>query len=132
VIRQSLSADKVARQAPLLAGLHRMADGLLLALGGSMVGLAALTLHWQGAWTHSFQQLEASQLLEHRFQESSAVLEHHHLAVARRPGKLVPTNIQNLIYLPSPDPSTGQARPEPEPALAGTSKPALPFIRPSY
>ncbi|WP_259701300.1 MULTISPECIES: hypothetical protein [Synechococcales] len=128
-----MSARKVARQAPVLAGLHRMADGLLLALGGTMVGLAALTLHWQSAWTESYQRLEAAQLLEHRFQESSAVLEHHHLAMAKRPGQLVPTNIQKLIYLPSPDSGVAQQSPaQPDPTLAGSPAAALPSIRPGY
>jgi hypothetical protein len=132
LIQRSLSAQKVARRAPLLAGLHRMADGLLLGLGGSMIGLAALTLHWQGAWTDSFQRLEASQLLEHRFNESSAVLEQHHLAMARRPGQLLPTSIQKLIYLPSPasvatQPASTNSRPQPlGPRSSG------PLIRPGY
>jgi len=34
-------------------------------------------------------------------QESAAVLEQHHLGAVRRPGQLVPTNSENLIYLQS-------------------------------
>jgi hypothetical protein len=127
-----MSAQKVARRSPVLAGLHRMADGLLLALGGSMIGLAALTLHWQGAWTDSFQRLEASQLLEHRLNESSAVLEQHHLAMARRPGQLLPTSIQKLIYLPAPG-SVATLPPPNNPSLQPTPPPtSIPLIRPGY
>ena len=122
----------MARRAPVLAGFHRMADGLLLAMAGSMVGLAALTLHWQGVWTDSYRRLEASQLLEHRFNESAAVLEQHHLAMARRPGQLLPTSIQKLIYLPAPSSSpTAAASP-----TAGVRPPGpsalIPLIRPGY
>ncbi len=112
LIQGSLSSRRVARQAPWLAGLHKAADGLLLALGGSMLGLTALTLHWQGQWTQSYQKLESAQVLEHRLQEATAVLEQHHLREARRPGALVPTSIQRLVYLPAP---SARAPVEPSP-----------------
>ena len=102
LIEGSLSARKVVRQAPWLAGLHRVTDGALVGLGVSMLGLSALTLHWQSQWTNSYQSLEASQLLEHRLQESTAVLEQHHLGVAHKPGRLVPTSSEKLIYVPAP------------------------------
>lgn len=105
LIQGSLSARRVARQAPWLAALHKATDGILLALGASVLGLAALTLHWQGQWTRSFHQLETSQLLEHQLQESTSALEHHHLSVVRRPGQLVPTSIQKLVYVPAPGPA---------------------------
>jgi hypothetical protein len=127
-----MSSRRVARQAPVLAGLHRMADGLLLALGGSMIGLAALTLHWQGAWTHSFQRLEASQLLEHRFNESSAVLEQNHMAMAKRPGQLVPTSIQKLIYLPAPDSVAAKPTPTRASVPGDARSVPVPLIRPGY
>ncbi len=101
LIQGSLSARRVERAAPWLASLHRIADGSLLGLGLAVVGLSALTLHWQSQWTRSYQSLEASQLLEQRLQKSTAVLEQHHLRVAHNPGQLVPTNSENLIYLPS-------------------------------
>jgi hypothetical protein len=111
LIQGSFSARRVLRQSPWLAGLHRVSDGLLVAAGLSMVGLTALTLHWQGEWTRSFEQLESTQVLEHRLQESTAVLEQHHLTVARRPGLLVPTSLQSLIHLPSPSPQAPVSRP---------------------
>ncbi|MCP9915460.1 hypothetical protein [Cyanobium sp. ATX 6F1] len=104
LIQGSLSANKVARQAPWLAGLHRVADGALAGLGLSMVGLAGLSLHWQTQWTQSYQRFEATQVLEHRLQESAAVLEQHHLGAAHRPGLLVPTSTEKLVYLNTPKP----------------------------
>jgi hypothetical protein len=95
---------------------------MLIALGASVLGLAALTLHWQGKWTHSFHQLETSQLLEHRLQESTAALEHHHLATIRRPGQLVPTSIQKLVYVPAPEP------PAKAPATIPMVTPAIPSV----
>jgi len=102
LIQGSLSARRVERQSPWLGRLHRIADGTLAGLGLAMVGLSALTLHWQGQWTQNFQKLEAGQRLEHRLQESAAVLEQHHLGQARKPGMLVPTSSEKLVYLAPP------------------------------
>jgi hypothetical protein len=103
MIRGSLSARKVERRAPLLAGLHRVASGALAGLGVTMLGLSALTVHWEGRWARSYSELEASKSLEHRLQESSALLEQHHLGAIRRPGQLVPTSSERLIHLPEPN-----------------------------
>ena len=105
LIQGSLSANRADRRSPWLGNLHRIADGSLLGLGVAVLGLSGLTLHWQGQWTRSFQQLEASQRLEHRLQESAAVLEQHHLGAVKRPGLLVPTNSDNLIYLQASRPT---------------------------
>jgi hypothetical protein len=91
------------RQAPWLANLHRIGDGTLAGLGVAVLGLSALTLHWQGQWTQRFQELEAAQRLEHRLQESSAVLEQHHLAMAGRPKLLEPTSSEKLLYVRAPE-----------------------------
>jgi hypothetical protein len=102
LIQGSLSARQMDRQAPWLAGLHRISDGTLAGLGVAVVGLSALTLHWQGQWTHDFQQLEAAQRLEHRLQESAAVLEQHHLAMTRKSALLQPTSSEKLLYVAPP------------------------------
>lgn len=102
LIQGSLSAGRVERQAPWLAGLHRAVDGTLAGLGIAMLGLSALTLYWQDQWSSNYQQLESAQVLEHRLQESAAVLEQHHLAVVRRSGWAVPTSSEKLIYLAPP------------------------------
>lgn len=109
LIQGSLSARRVVRQAPWLAGLHRLADGALLGLGVSMLGLSALTLHWQNQWGSHYRGLEATQILERRLQESAAVLEQHHLGAVRRPGWLVPTSSAQLVHLPPPPPSSPTA-----------------------
>jgi hypothetical protein len=127
LIQGSFSARRVVRQAPWLAGLHRASDGLLVALGLSMVGLTALTLHWQGQWTTSFEQLELTQVLEHRLQESTAVLEQHHLEMARRPGLLVPTSLQRLIHLPSPSARSSQSHPNSSSSQPQLSSKPQPF-----
>lgn len=122
LIQGSLSASRVARQSPWLAALHRVADGALAGLGLTMVGLTALSLHWQGQWTEGYQKLEAAQVLEHRLQESAAVLEQHHLQAAHRPGLLVPTSSEKLIYLtpPKPQPSSPITH-----LLAGINRPQV-------
>jgi hypothetical protein len=104
LIQGSLSARRVERQSPVLGNLHRVADGALAGLGVAVLGLCGLTLHWQGQWTQNFQKLEAAQRLEHRLQESAAVLEQHHLGLAKKPGLLVPTSSEKLVYVEAPKP----------------------------
>lgn len=116
LIQGSLAARPVERQAPWLAGLHRLASGTLVGLGVSMLGLSALTLHWQNRWAVSYTDLEATKALEHRLQESAAVLEQHHLSAVRRPGQLVPTSSEKLIHLSEPRASAPRAG---MPLLAG-------------
>jgi hypothetical protein len=123
LIEGSLSARRIERQAPWLAGLHRISSGALVGLGFSMLGLSALTLHWQNQWAYSFAKLEASKTLEHRMQESSALLEQHHLSLVRRPGLLEPTSSAKLIHLPEPHSSRPRA---PLPLLAGFQLRAMP------
>jgi len=69
-----------------------------------VLSLSALTLHWQNEWARSFTELDAAKTLEHRLQESAALLEQHHLGVVGRPGQLVPTSSENLIHLSEPVP----------------------------
>lgn len=102
LIQGSLSSRQADRQSPLLGNLHRIADGSLLGLGVAVLGLSGLTLHWQGQWTQNFQKLESAQRLEHRLQESAAVLEQHHLGMTRKPALLEPTSSQKLVYLEPP------------------------------
>ena len=47
--------------------------------------------------------------LEHRLQESAAVLEQHHLAMTGKPALLEPTSSEKLVYLDSP----GASEPSP-------------------
>jgi hypothetical protein len=103
MIQGSLSGQGIERRSPVVAALHRVTTGALAGLGLTMVGLSALTLHWQGQWARSYTQLEAAKSLEHRMQESTALLEQHHLGAARRPGQLVPTSSEKLIHLPEPE-----------------------------
>ena len=102
LIQGSLSARRVERTSPMLAVLHRGADGILIGIGLTMLGLSALTLHWQNQWSQSYGQLEADQVLEHRLMESAALLERQYLGAAHRPGLLEPTSSDKLLYLPQP------------------------------
>lgn len=104
LLQGSLSARRVERQSPLLAGLHRVSSGLLAGLGVSVVGLSGLSLHWQTVWARNYTQLQSSRVLEQKLQESAALLEQHHLGAVRRPGLLVPTNSNQLLHLERPSP----------------------------
>ena len=120
LLQGSLSARKVERQAPWLAGLHRVVDGGLMATGVAAISLAGLTLHWQGRWGHDYRDLQAAQELEHRVQESLSALEQYHLQQARRPGALVATRSEDLLFVPSPPPATEAARLPQRPLQLGT------------
>ena len=109
LIQGSLSGRKVERQSPLLASLHKVSSGALMGLGFSLVGLSALTLHWQNQWSQNFAELETTKVLEHRLHESAAVLEQHHIRSMGRPGQLLPTSSENLVHLPAPK-QTGTAK----------------------
>ncbi|MEB3266476.1 MAG: hypothetical protein VKN13_07675 [Cyanobacteriota bacterium] len=107
--------------------LHRLADGALAGLGVTMLGLTGLSLHWQSEWARSYSQLQAAQVLEHRLQESAAVLEQHHLGAARRSNVLVPTSSNRLIHLPAPvTPATAPATPATALAAAAGSLRRMP------
>lgn len=112
LIQGSLSGRGASHRRPWLNGLHRTADGTLAGLGLCMLALSGLTLHWQNQWALSYHKLEAAQVLEHRFQESAAQLERNHLATAGRPGQLVPTSSDKLIFVASP-PSRSAAGDDP-------------------
>lgn len=102
LIQGSMSAQKMARKSPLLAGLHRVADGSLCGVVLAVVALSGLTLHWQHRWTLAFHQLEDTRSLSHRLTESTANLERHLLQKASTPGVMVPTKVSNLVYLDRP------------------------------
>ena len=123
LLEGALSASKVERQAPWLAGLHRLTTGALAGLGLSVLTLSGLTLHWQNEWASSFQELDAAKTLEHRLQESSALLEQHHLGAVRRPGQLVPTSSANLIHISEPRPVRAQGI---RPLIAGIQMRRIP------
>ena len=102
VIQGSLSARRVARKSPLLAGLHRTADGSLIGVFAAVLVLSGLTLHWQHRWTLAFRQLEMTREQAHRLTESTAMLERHLLERSQTPKKMVPTTVANLVYLNRP------------------------------
>ncbi|HCV57503.1 MAG TPA: hypothetical protein DGR08_07935, partial [Synechococcales bacterium UBA12195] len=59
---------------------------------------------------------QRAQALEHRLMESQSALEQHYLRSAKRPGALVATSSQDLVFLPSPPPAAS-ASVKPSPGL---------------
>lgn len=111
VIQGSLSASKVARQSPVLAGLHRVADGSMVGVLLAVAVLSGLTLHWQHRWTMAFSRLEATRTLVHRFTESTAMFERYLLKGTTLPEAMVPTKAANLLYLNRPATRTSVTAP---------------------
>ena len=102
LIQGSLSAKRVARRSPLLAGLHRAADGSLIGVFTAVLALSGLTLHWQYRWTVAFKRLEDTRAVGHRLTESTAMLERYLLDQTQTPKSMVPTTAEKLVYLERP------------------------------
>ena len=102
LIQGSMSPGKVARQAPILAGLHRVVDGALIGSIVAVTVMSCFTLHWQSRWSVVFERLEVTRSLIHRFTESTAILERHFLNAASSPNSMVPTKVADLLYLSHP------------------------------
>ena len=99
LIHGSFSPKKVARQYPVLAGLHRATDGALLGVLVAVMLMSALSLHWRHLWTVAYTQLETTRDLTQKLKYSTAMLEQHLLTRSRLPLSMVRTNAERLHYL---------------------------------
>ena len=68
---------KVARQAPIVGGLHRAVDGALIGVFIAVTLMSGLMLYWQHLWTVAFRKLESTRELTHKLTESTALIEQH-------------------------------------------------------
>jgi len=102
LLQGSLSTRKIARHSPMVAGFHRVVDGILIGACVAMTVITTLTLHWQHRWTVSFSKLEITRSLLHRLTESTASLESHLLNRKTMPQFMVPLRVSNLLYLDDP------------------------------
>ena len=103
LIHRSFSPRKVARQFPLLAGVHRATDGALLGVLIAVLMMTALSLHWRHLWTVAYAQLETTRDLTQKLKYSTAMLEQHLLKRTSLPLSMVRTNAEKLHYLDNPD-----------------------------
>ena len=102
LIQGSLSTRRIARQSPLVGGLHRVVDGALIGVLIAVALMSALTLHWQHLWTIAFTRLESTRELNHRLTDSTALIERYLLHKTSLPKHMVPTKVANLLYLDKP------------------------------
>jgi len=98
-IQGSFSPKKVARQYPLLAGMHRAADGALWGVLIAVLVMSALSLHWRHLWTLAYTELETTRDLTQKLKYSTAMLEQHLLKRASLPLSMVRTNAKKLHYI---------------------------------
>ena len=103
LIHGSFSPKKVARQYPLLAGMHRATDGALLGVLIAVLMMSALSLHWRHLWTVAYTELEMTRELTQKLKYSTAMLEQHLLKRASLPLSMVRTNAEKLHYLDNPE-----------------------------
>ena len=103
LFKGSLCAKKVARQSPIVGGLHRAVDGALIGVFIAVALMSGCMLYWQHLWTLAFTRLERTRDLTHRLTESTALLEQHFLQSTSLPKSRVPTKAANLLYLDRPE-----------------------------
>ena len=99
----SFSPNKVARQYPVLAGVHRATDGALVGVLVAVMMMSAFSLHWRHIWTVAYTQLETTRELTQKLKYSTAMLEQHLLKRSRLPLSMVRTNAEKLHYLDNPE-----------------------------
>ena len=103
LIHGSFSPRKVARQYPVLAGLHRATDGALWGVLVAVLMMSVLSLHWRNLWTVAYTQLEMTRELTHKLKSSTAMLEQHLLKRSRLPLSMVRTDAAKVHYLDNPE-----------------------------
>jgi len=103
LIHGSFSPRKVARQYPLLAGVHRATDGALWGVLVAVLMMSTLSLHWRHLWTVAYTQLEMTRELTHKLKSSTAMLEQHLLKRTSLPLSMVRTNAAKLFYVDNSD-----------------------------
>ena len=102
LLKRSFVTPNVLRKYPLLLSLHRGLDGALLGVIISGAIMTGLTLHSQHLWTVNFSHLQLTKDLNHRLQESTAMLERYFLRRASAPTSMVPTKSAHLFYIDRP------------------------------
>ena len=104
LIHGSFSSRRVARQYPVLAGLHRATDGALWGVLVAVFIMSGLSLHSRHLWIVAYKQLEITRDLTQKLKSSTAMLEQHLLKRASQPLSMVRTNSDQLHYLENPGP----------------------------
>ena len=99
IIHGSFSPNKVSRQYPVLAGVHRLTDGALLGVLVVVLMMSALSLHWRHLWTVAYTELDTTRELTQKLIYSTAMLEQYILTRASLPLSMVRTNAEKLHYL---------------------------------
>ena len=101
-LKRSFVTPNVLRKYPLLSSMHRGVDGALLGVMISGAVMTGLALHSQHLWTLNFSRLQLTKDLNHRLQESTAMLERYYLNGASTPTSLVATKSAHLFYIDRP------------------------------
>ena len=99
LLKRSFVTPNVLRKYPLLSSFHRGVDGALVGVIVSGAIMTALALHSQHLWTINFSRLQLTKDLNHRLQESTAMLERYFLKSASDPNLMVKTKSAHLYLL---------------------------------
>ena len=98
----SSSSRQVQRKFPIQAALHRALDGALIGVLLTASIMSAVALHSQYLWTKTFKDLEKTRDLSRRILESTSILESYLLKNSMLSKSLVPTKVENLVYVERP------------------------------
>ena len=102
------SSKQVQRKFPIQAALHIVLDGSLVGLLIIVTIMSSVALHSQYLWTESFTKLEKTRDLNRRILESTSILEGYLLRNEKLSRSLVPTKVENLIYVDRPNHQNAQ------------------------
>ena len=104
MLNSVFSSKQVQRKFPIQAALHIVLDGALLGILITVAIMSSVALHSQYLWTKSFTKLETTRDLNRRTLESTSILESYLLKNQKLSRNLVPTKVEDLIYVDRPKP----------------------------
>tara|TARA_B100000700_G_scaffold316444_1_gene406021 strand:- start:5309 stop:5773 length:465 start_codon:yes stop_codon:yes gene_type:complete len=102
------SSKQLQRKFPIQAALHIVLDGSLVGLLITVLIMSSVALHSQYLWSESFNKLEKTRDLNRRILESTSILESYLLRNEKLSRSLVPTKVEDLIYVDRPNPQNAQ------------------------
>jgi len=95
----SFYSKQALRKFPLQAALHRFVDGSLVGVLMIVAIMSSVAFHSQFLWSEAFKELEITRDLNRRIFESTGVLESYLLKEVSMSKSLVPTTVQDLVYV---------------------------------
>ena len=104
LLNSVFASKQVQRKFPIQAALHIVLDGALVGILTTVAIMSSVALHSQYLWSKSFTKLETTRDLNRRILESTSILESYLLKNQKLSRYLVPTKVEDLLYVDRPKP----------------------------